>query len=356
MSSSAVNLLDFSPDELQDFFVGWGESKFRAKQILQWIHKRGVADFELMTDFSKSLREQLQQKCVITAPKIVREQKSTDGTIKWLLQLADHNCIETVYIPEQKRATLCISSQVGCALNCSFCATAAQGFNRNLTVAEIIGQLWQAKIKAPQPITNVVMMGMGEPLLNFTNVTKALAIMRSDYAYALPRRRITVSTSGVVPQIIELAKNSDVALAISLHSPLDEVRNKLVPINKKYPIATLIAACQQYLELNPRSDHVTIEYVMLNGVNDSASHATELAKILQELPCKVNLIPFNAYHGSKYTCSSDAAIAQFRQILAKRNIFSFPRKTRGDDIDAACGQLAGDFLDRTKRREKWAAK
>ncbi|PCH55307.1 MAG: 23S rRNA (adenine(2503)-C(2))-methyltransferase RlmN [Legionellales bacterium] len=354
MSNSPTNLLGLAPTALQDFFVELGEAPFRAKQILQWVHQRGISDFDAMTDISKALRDKLRDSCIIKAPKIVREQISNDGTIKWLLQLDDFNCVETVYIPEAKRATLCISSQVGCALNCTFCATATQGFNRNLTVAEIIGQLWQAKLKAPQPITNVVMMGMGEPLLNFDSVTDALALMRSDYAYALPRRRVTLSTSGVVPRILELAKTSDVALAVSLHAAMDELRNILVPINKKYPVKVLIDACKEYLYLNTGCDHITIEYVMLRDVNDSIACAKQLAKVLHGLACKVNLIPFNPYKGSKYTCSSSATILAFRKVLNDNKIFSFARKTRGDDIDAACGQLAGDFVDRTSRRAKCA--
>jgi 23S rRNA (adenine2503-C2)-methyltransferase len=351
-----INLLGEDLESLKVFFQGLGEKPFRAKQILQWIHQRKVCDFRLMTDLSQGLRKTLELHCCISAPEIVKEEISKDGTRKWLLSVPGKSLIETVYIPEKKRGTLCISSQVGCALNCSFCYTARQGFARNLLSHEIIGQLWQAtKQLKDLPITNVVMMGMGEPLLNFDEVVKSLAIMREDHAYGIARRRVTVSTSGVVPEIERLAISSDVALAISLHAPNDELRNQLVPLNKKYPIAELIQAGKNYTTIR-KGLKITIEYVMLAGVNDTLSHAKQLVKVLQVLPCKINLIPFNFFSGAPFKCSDTTTIIQFAGILKSKGFITTVRATRGDDINAACGQLAGDIVDRTRRSRRYFLK
>lgn len=356
-----LNLLDLDLNDLTAFFVEQGEKSFRAKQVFQWIHQRGIDNFSEMTDLAKSLRERLSAECEIRSPEIVKEQCSTDGTRKWLMRLEGGNNIETVFIPEKNRGTLCVSSQVGCALNCTFCSTATQGFNRNLTVAEIIGQVWQAsrRLRALGPndmhkniITNVVMMGMGEPLLNFDAVITALSIMRDDLAYALPRRRVTLSTSGVVPKIYELSVVADVSLALSLHAPNDELRTQLVPINKKYPIATLMDACRRFVTDKP-GRHVTIEYVMLKGINDKREHAKQLVKLLEGLPCKVNLIPFNPFPGANYKRSSIEDMDAFLVILKKAGYITTLRKTRGDDIDAACGQLVGQIIDRTRRNARF---
>lgn len=349
-----ANLLDFDRTDLGAFIASHGEASYRATQIFQWIHQYGIADFSLMTNVSKSLRQKLAEICEVKPLEIVTEQKSSDGTYKWLLRLADGNCIETVFIPEDDRGTLCISSQVGCALNCSFCSTAQQGFNRNLTVGEIIGQLWlavrnlSANAKHDHTVSNVVMMGMGEPLLNFDNVVKAMNIMMDDFAYGLSKRRVTLSTSGVVPALSELAKVSDVALAVSLHAPNDELRNKLVPINKKYPLRELLAVCKNYYKNDARR-RITMEYVMLEGVNDAPEHAHQLVNILQGIPSKINLIPFNPFPATQYKRSSASAIETFRHILIKAGFTTITRKTRGDDIDAACGQLVGQVQDRTTR-------
>ncbi len=345
---------------LQEFFRTRGEQPYRAVQLLKWIHNRGITDFNLMTDMSKALRTSLQANCVIQAPEIQSEHVAKDGTRKWLVSIPGGSLIETVFIPEKKRGTLCISSQVGCALNCTFCSTARQGFARNLTVAEIIGQLWVARDRLRQvtdsplctDITNVVMMGMGEPLLNLDAVAPALSIMRDEFGYALPRRRVTVSTSGVVPAIDELAAISDVSLAVSLHAPNNELRNELVPINKKYPLETLLAACNRYVSSNKRY-FITMEYVMLNGVNDSIAHAKQLVKLLRGVPCKINLIPFNPFPDAPYTCSDEETILDFSNTLSDHDMVCTTRKTRGDDIDAACGQLVGKVLDRTKRSQRY---
>lgn len=361
MSDNKVNLLGLSQTALGDYFKTLGEKPFRAQQVLKWIHAEGVTDFAQMTNLSKALRAQLTENCVIMPPEIISQHTASDGTRKWLFRVEGGGAIETVYIPEPKRATLCISSQVGCALNCSFCHTAQQGFQKNLTSSEIIGQLWVAVqqltaegiFKAiDRPITNVVMMGMGEPLLNFDNVVMAMDLMLDDLAYGLSKRRVTLSTSGVVPAIDKLREVTDVALAVSLHAPNDALRTELVPINKKYPISELLAACKRYLRDDARR-RITMEYVMLEGVNDQPHHAHELVKILRAVPSKVNLIPFNPFNGTKYQRSSNEAILQFQSILMNAGIVTLTRKTRGDDIDAACGQLAGQVNDKTQRSAKF---
>jgi len=352
-----VNLLDFDRQGLEAFFTAMGEKAFRASQVLKWIYQGGVDDFDDMTNLSKSLRESLKQQAEIRTPEIVTQQLSDDGTIKWLLRVDSGNCIETVFIPEADRGTLCISSQVGCALECSFCSTAQQGFNRNLSTGEIIGQLWVAN-KAMQclprydrVISNVVFMGMGEPLLNFDNVVRAINLMMDDNAYGLSKRRVTLSTSGVIPALQRLKQVTDVSLAVSLHAPTDELRNQLVPLNKKYPIKQLLAACKDYVAGAARRK-VTFEYVMLEGINDSPEQARQLVKVLQGVPAKLNLIPFNPFPGTNYRVSSQARIDKFRDILMQAGLITVTRKTRGDDIDAACGQLAGKVLDRTKRQAR----
>lgn len=357
-ANTKVNLLDFDRAGLQAFFTELGEKPFRAAQILKWVYQGGVDNFDAMTNLSKALRDKLRECAEIRAPEIADEQRSHDGTIKLSLRLDSGNCIETVFIPEADRATLCVSSQVGCALECSFCATAQQGFNRNLSVGEIIGQLWVMNRLlgitprvAQRVISNVVFMGMGEPLLNFDNVVKAMSLMMDDDVYGLSKRRVTLSTSGVVPALDRLAAVSDVSLAVSLHAPTDELRNQLVPLNRKYPIAELLAACSRYVESGQRR-HVTFEYVMLDGVNDSLTHAHALVKLLRDFPAKVNLIPFNPFPNTHYRCSSRERIDAFRAVLMQAGLMTITRKTRGDDIDAACGQLAGKVLDRTKRTSR----
>jgi len=351
-----TNLLDMNREEMEGFFTSMGEKPFRASQVIQWIHQHGVNDIGAMTNLSKSMRELLQTDNELLFPEVIAEECSADGTRKWLIRLHDGNSIETVYIPEDGRGTLCISSQAGCALNCSFCYTAQQGFSRNLTVSEIIGQLWLARYRlgwkknAPRSITNVVMMGMGEPLLNFDNVVKSMDIMMDDMAYGLSKRRITLSTAGLVPAIHKLKSVSDVCLAVSLHAPDDELRNELVPLNRKYPIAELLDACKQYVDNDRR--RVTFEYAMLSGINDTPAHAKKLVKLLAHIPAKINLIPFNSFPCTPYRRSEDADIQAFRDILIKSGFNTIVRKTRGDDIQAACGQLAGDVNDRTRRSRK----
>jgi 23S rRNA (adenine2503-C2)-methyltransferase len=350
-----VNLLNLDQSGLQAFFVEQGEKAFRATQVMKWIYQFGVDDFDAMTNLGKGLREKLQQVSEIRPPEVVSEQRSADGTIKWLLRVDNGNCIETVFIPEDHRGTLCISSQVGCALDCSFCSTAQQGFNRNLSTAEIIGQLWIANQRLnsipreQRTISNVVLMGMGEPLLNFDNVVRAMNIMMEDNAYGLSKRRITLSTSGVIPALDRLKQVSDVSLAVSLHAADDELRNQLVPLNRKYPIKDLLAACRRYIEGDSRRK-ITFEYVMLAGINDSEEHAHKLVALLRNIPSKVNLIPFNPFPGTHYQCSDTQTINRFRDILMQAGLMTVTRKTRGDDIDAACGQLAGKVLDKTKRK------
>lgn len=348
-----VNLLDFDRKGLQAFFAEIGEKPFRATQLLKWIYQENVVNFDDMTNLSKTLRAYLKANCEIKAPEIVAEQLASDGTCKWAVQMHCGNRVETVYIPEDRRATLCISSQVGCALACSFCSTAQQGFNRNLSTGEIIGQLYlaQQRLGADRRITNVVMMGMGEPLLNFDNAVAAMNLMMDDFAYGLSKRRVTVSTSGVVPAMNRLGDVCDVSMAVSLHAPNDELRNELVPINLKYPLKELMAACRDYAQTGPRK-HITFEYVMLDGVNDTTEHARMLVKLLKTVPSKVNLIPFNPFPQSHYRCSSGQNILRFRDILNEAGIVTTIRKTRGDDIDAACGQLVGQVKDKSRRHLK----
>lgn len=359
MTDARINLLDFDRQGLENFFADLGEKPFRARQILQWVYQRGVDDFEAMSDLSKALRARLQDMAEVRLPEVALDQKSDDGSRKWLLRLTDGNCIEAVYIPERDRATLCVSSQVGCGLNCSFCSTAQQGFNRNLSTGEIIGQVLQASrlLQADgiscnengRAISNVVMMGMGEPLLNFDNATAAMRLMLDDLAFGLSKRRVTLSTSGLVPEMDRLREACDVALAVSLHAPDDALRDELVPINRKYPIKELMDACRRYIGEDTRR-RVTFEYVMLDGVNDSDGHARALVKLLRNVPAKVNLIPFNPFPGTRYKRSGKERIARFQQIIVDAGLVTITRKTRGDDIDAACGQLAGQFKDRTRRR------
>ena len=357
-----INLLDLAPDALATFFAEHDEKPFRARQVLRWVHQRFVDDIETMTDLAKPLRERLAEVASITGPTVIRETTAADGTRKWLLDAGGGNAVESVYIPEDDRGTLCVSSQAGCALDCAFCSTGKQGFNRNLTTAEIIGQLWHANrtlvtdgATGPwiehgrAPITNVVMMGMGEPLANFDNVVPALQLMLDDHAYGLSRRRVTLSTSGLVPMIDRLRVECPVALAVSLHAGNDALRDQLVPINRKHPLSELLAACERYLPAAPR-DFVTFEYVMLDGVNDQPAHAAELVALAREVPCKFNLIPFNTFPGTEFASSPRARIVDFQRRLQDAGLVATIRKTRGSDIDAACGQLAGQVNDRTKRR------
>ncbi len=352
-----INLLDYDAAGLTAFFAEHGEKPFRAKQVLRWMHRFGQDDFDAMTDIAKSLREKLRAMACVMPPAIVSDKLSGDGTRKFLFDVRGGNAVETVFIPEDDRGTLCISTQAGCALDCSFCSTGKQGFNRNLTVAEIIGQLWQANRAlgadpaAERIISNVVLMGMGEPLANFENTVTALRLMLDDNAYGLSRRRVTVSTSGIVPMMDRLRDECPVALAVSLHAPNDSLRDELVPINRKYPLRELMAACQRYLEKAPR-DFVTFEYVMLEGVNDSDAHARELLALTRDVPCKFNLIPFNPFPGSPYLRSQAHRIRRFAEILMESGVVTTTRKTRGGDIDAACGQLAGQVLDKTRRTER----
>jgi 23S rRNA (adenine2503-C2)-methyltransferase len=360
-AAEKTNLLNLDRAAMQEFFVGIGEKPFRATQVIQWIHQYGVDDFDAMTNLGKELRARLRDTAAIHAPEIIQDQTAADGTRKWLLRLDDGNAIETVFIPEEDRGTLCVSSQVGCTLNCSFCSTGHQGFNRSLTVAEIIAQLLVANRalgrdpRGDRIITNVVLMGMGEPLLNFDNVLPAMRLMLDDYAYGLSRRRVTLSTAGVVPMLERLRQECPVSLAVSLHAPNDALRDQLVPLNKKYPIQQLLEACRRYCADSPRS-RVTFEYVMLEGINDSIEHAHELVRILSDVPSKVNLIPFNPFPQTHYRRSSKQAIDRFRDVLIAAGLTTITRKTRGDDIDAACGQLAGRVQDRTRRHERLALK
>lgn len=357
--SQKINLLNLNTPQMRQFFIDLGEKPFRAQQVMQWIHQYGFDSFDQMTNLGKTLRQRLAEVAEIRLPEMVQSQRSHDGTHKWLLKLACGNSVETVFIPEAKRGTLCVSSQVGCGLNCSFCSTAKQGFNRNLTTAEIIGQVWFAvrELSArngehDKHVTNVVMMGMGEPLLNFDSVVVAMDMMMDDFAYGLSKRRVTLSTSGLIPDMERLRQISPVALAVSLHAPNDELRNELVPINKKYPLAPLMDLCKRYFEDEPRRV-VTFEYVMLKGVNDQVEHANQLIQLLQDIPCKVNLIPFNPFPMTQYERSSQKTIDAFRDRLMAHGINTITRKTRGDDIDAACGQLAGKVQDRTSRSRRW---
>ncbi len=350
LATQKVNLLDLAPAELESFLQTLGEPRYRALQIIKWIHQARVTDFEHMSNLSKKLREALQQTAVVQMPRVAYENEAADGTRKWLFELYDGNKIETVFIPSSDRGTLCISSQVGCALNCSFCSTGKQGFNRNLTFGEIIAQLWVAR--GVCHITNVVMMGMGEPLLNYDNVIAALDLMMDDQAYGLSKYRVTLSTSGVVPAMLQFKQDSQASLAVSLHAPTDDLRNQLVPLNKKYPLEQLMAACRTFFT-DEKKRSVTFEYVMLAGVNDSLTHAKQLIRLLDNMPCKMNLIPFNPFPRTNYTTSSADVIDAFQQRLMGAGIQTFVRRTRGEDIDAACGQLAGNFDDRTGRHQRW---
>ena len=359
-SSQPTNLMSLDRARMEAWFDDIGEKRFHARQVLRWVYQRQVTDVDAMTDLAKPLRAILRSDAQIVLPQVAKQSVSADGTIKWLFRLSDGNCIESVFIPEIARGTLCVSSQVGCSLNCSFCATARQGFNRNLSVDEIIGQVWMARQvlstmpphpQYPNAVSNVVMMGMGEPLVNFDNVVSAMRLMMDDCCFGLSRRRVTLSTAGLAPAIERLGETCPVSLAISLHAPDDELRDKLVPLNKKYPIARLLAACRHYLGGKSRS-RITFEYVMLKGVNDSPEQARRLARLLGDTPGKVNLIPFNPYSGIQYQRSSTQSIDKFRDILLNKDIFTVTRKTRGDDIDAACGQLAGKVIDRTSRSRR----
>ena len=347
------NLLDYDRKGLAAFFVALGEKPFRATQILKWLYQEGVEDFDLMTDLSKSLRSYLNEHCYLATPEIVIEQIASDGTRKWALQTSCGNRIETVFIPEEGRGTLCVSSQIGCALACTFCSTAQQGFNRNLTTAEIIGQVIvaQKRLGTSKKITNVVMMGMGEPLLNFDNVVAAMNLMMDDFTFGLSKRRVTISTSGVVPAMYRLTQACDVSLAVSLHAVTDELRDELVPINKKYPLKELMEACRDNAKLSPRRT-VTFEYVMLAGVNDSMQDAKGLIKLLKTVPSKLNLIPFNPFPNNNYRCSSSETIHRFKTLLNDAGIITTVRKTRGEDIDAACGHLVGQVDDKSRRHLK----
>ena len=361
------NLLDLDRKGLEDFFADTlGEKRFRAHQVMKWIHHRHVTDFEEMTDLGKALRAKLQEHAEVRVPQVQFDKPSADGTHKWLLGMDGNNAIETVYIPDKGRGTLCVSSQVGCGLNCTFCSTATQGFNRNLSTAEIIGQVWVAARHLgnvphkQRRLTNVVMMGMGEPLMNFDNVVRAMSVMRDDLGYGLANKRVTLSTSGLVPQIDQLAEVSDVSLAVSLHAPTDELRTTLVPLNKKYPIAELMDACVRYAQ-RKRGESVTFEYTLMKDVNDQPEHARQLIRLMREFDnrlqmkdaAKVNLIPFNPFPGTRYARPDDAAIRRFQKLLNESGRIAPVRRTRGDDIDAACGQLKGQVMDRTRRQAEF---
>ena len=357
--SDRPNLLGMDRAALEAFFIEMGEKKFRATQVMKWIHQQGVVDFEQMNNLSKDLRSRLAENACISNLEVSRDVISSDGTRKWLLKLADGNHIETVFIPEDDRGTLCVSSQVGCALDCSFCATGRQGFNRNLSSAEIISQVWLAsqlleeEKKPGRKITNVVMMGMGEPLLNFDNTVTAVRLMMDDFAYGLSKRRVTVSTAGVVPAMDRLGDLIDMRLAVSLHATNDELRNELVPVNRKYPLKELMAACRRFIDKQNTRSRITFEYVMLAGVNDQPEHARELVRLLKGIPTLMNLIPFNPFEGSGYSTSSGNAVSRFSRVLHDAGITTVVRKTRGEDIDAACGQLAGRIEDKSRRHRRF---
>lgn len=363
-STAKVNLLGMPEAKLVAFFESLGEKRFRAVQVMKWIHQLGADDFEDMTNVSKDLRRKLAQVAEIRAPEVIKQLDSVDGTRKFLIRVSGNNVVETVYIPEGDRGTLCVSSQVGCSLDCSFCATGKQGFNRDLTAAEIIGQVWiaaksfgQLHANAPRSVTNVVLMGMGEPLLNFDNVVDAMNLMMHDNCYGISKRRVTLSTSGVVPALDRLSQYTDACLAVSLHAPNDELRNQLVPINKKYPIAMLLASAKRYIEAMPDTHRrITIEYTLIDQVNDRPHHAYELAELLKDVPVKINLIPFNPFNLSDYKRVSNNALRRFQDILMEAGYITTVRTTRGDDIDAACGQLAGAVNDITKRSERHRAR
>ena len=358
--AGCTNLLGLDRAGLEEFFAAIGEKKFRATQLMKWIHQMGVVDFQEMNNLSKDLRNRLVESSCVQNLHVTQDKISKDGTRKWLLRLHDGNHIETVYIPEDGRGTLCVSSQVGCALDCSFCSTGRQGFNRNLSTAEIISQVWLAsqlldeEKKPGRKITNVVLMGMGEPLLNFDNVVSAIRIMMDDFAYGLSKRRVTVSTAGVVPAMDRLGDILDMRLAVSLHASNDELRNELVPVNKKYPLKKLMAACRRFIDKQNTRSRITFEYVLLDGINDQPEHARELIKLLKGIPTLMNLIPFNPFAGSGYRTSSKKAVIRFSEILHKSGMTTVVRKTRGEDIDAACGQLAGKIEDKSRRHRRFA--
>ncbi|MDC7830704.1 MULTISPECIES: 23S rRNA (adenine(2503)-C(2))-methyltransferase RlmN [Pseudomonas] len=361
-ATDKVNLLGLTQPQLESFFESIGEKRFRAGQVMKWIHHFGIDDFDAMSNLGKALKEKLKAAAEIRGPEIVSEDISRDGTRKWVIRVASGSCVETVYIPQNGRGTLCVSSQAGCALDCSFCSTGKQGFNSNLTAAEVIGQVWIANksfgsvpAKIDRAITNVVMMGMGEPLLNFDNVVAAMRIMMDDLGYGISKRKVTLSTSGVVPMIEELAKHIDVSLALSLHAPNDELRNELVPINRKYPLAMLLDACQRYIRQLGEKRVLTIEYTLLKDVNDLPEHALQLIELLRNVPCKINLIPFNPFPHSGYERPSKNATRRFQELLVQAGFNVTVRTTRGDDIDAACGQLVGQVMDRTRRSQRYIA-
>ena len=357
-----TNLLGLNRQQMEDFFESIGEKRFRAQQVMKWIHFFGVDNFEAMSNLGKALRTKLEQVAEIRGPEVSLQSYSQDGTRKWVVRLDNGNCVETVFIPDGERGTLCVSSQVGCALDCSFCSTGKQGFQRDLTVAEIVGQVWIAHRSFGVPdnrghrrITNVVMMGMGEPLLNFDNVITAMEIMKDDLGYGVAKKRLTLSTSGIVPRMYDLYDQIDVALAVSLHAPNDALRDQLVPVNRKYPLAELIAACREYVRKFDDSRRVTMEYVLLEGVNDKFEHAEQLIELLKDVPSKINLIPFNPFPGSGYRRPNGLRTRAFQERLQKAGFVTTVRTTRGDDIDAACGQLVGQVQDRTRRAEQWQA-
>ncbi|MFT0213495.1 23S rRNA (adenine(2503)-C(2))-methyltransferase RlmN [Pseudomonas sp. F1_0610] len=361
-AAGKVNLLGLTKAQLENFFESIGEKRFRAGQVMKWIHHFGVDNFEAMTNVGKALREKLNQHAYIAGPEIVTQSISEDGTRKWVVRVASGSCVETVYIPQNGRGTLCVSSQAGCALDCSFCSTGKQGFDSDLTAAEIIGQVWIANksfgtvpAKTDRAITNVVMMGMGEPLLNFDNVVSSMNIMMEDLGYGISKRKVTLSTSGVAPMVDKLGEVTDVALALSLHAPNDELRNKLVPLNKKYPLSVILDACTRYIAKLGDKRYLTVEYTLLKGINDQPEHAEQMIALLQDVPCKINLIPFNPFPHSGYERPSNNAIRRFQDMLHEAGFNVTVRMTRGDDIDAACGQLVGNVNDRTRRSERYIA-
>lgn len=358
-----TNLLGLTKPKLEAYFESIGEKKFRATQVMKWIHHFGVDNFQMMTNLSKSLRDKLTEQAEVRGPEVVSQQTSEDGTRKWIVRVASGSCVEAVFIPESGRGTLCVSSQAGCSLDCSFCSTGKQGFNSDLTTAEIIGQVWIAAKsfnsvphKENRAITNVVMMGMGEPLLNFDNVVDAMNLMMEDLGYGISKRRVTLSTSGVVPALKKLADVTDVSLALSLHAPNNALRNELVPINRKYPLEILLPTCLEYMDRLSDKRRMTIEYTLIKGINDQPEHANELIKLLRHVPCKINLIPFNPFALSDYQRPSNNAIRAFQQKLLDADYNTTVRRTRGDDIDAACGQLAGQVNDKTRRSERYRDK
>ena len=361
-TTGKINLLGLTQPKLEAFFEELGEKRFRAGQVMKWIHHFGVDNFDDMTNVGKALRDKLKARAEIRGPEVVSEDISKDGTRKWVVRVASGSCVETVYIPQNGRGTLCVSSQAGCALDCSFCSTGKQGFNSDLTAAEIIGQVWIANksfgtvpAKVDRAITNVVMMGMGEPLLNFDNVIDAMTLMMDDLGYGISKRKVTLSTSGVVPMIEKLGQVTDVALALSLHAPNDELRNQLVPLNKKYPLSVLLPACNNYIAGLGEKRYLTIEYTLLKDVNDQPEHARQLIELLRETPCKINLIPFNPFPYSGYERPSNNAIRRFQDMLHNAGYNVTVRTTRGEDIDAACGQLVGQVMDKTRRSERYIA-